>query len=453
MTDGLLQRLQRFGEKPGLERIRFLLDALGNPESSFPAVHVAGTNGKGSTSAMIASILKTTGRRVGLFTSPHLVRYNERIVVDGQPISDDDLDRLMAELEVHVHAAATEPGVGQPTEFEVGTAAAMAHFARAGVDVAVVEVGLGGRFDSTNVIRPLVSVITPIALDHTNRLGTTIAAIAADKAGIIRPGVPVVSAPQLPEAAAVIATEAERRGAPLLMAGRDFDDKLIASGRSGTTFDVRWKDGWMRGLRVPLLGPHQAINGATAVAACLTMREMGESRPGSVRAIRAPDRADSDRADRVISEDAIRAGLRDVEWPGRMELVADAPTIILDGAHNAEAAEALAASLQTVFSAERPVFVIGILQEKPVDKILQALLPLGRAVVFTMPRRARTPAAAPADLARRATGLIENIEVEPALEQAVARARTLAGPDGLVCICGSLYLVGEVRRFLAGERS
>lgn len=470
MSKSLLQRLELFGEKPGLERIEFLLNALDNPHRAFPAVHVAGTNGKGSTSAMVASILRAAGLRVGLFTSPHLVRYNERIVVDGQPISDDDLTALMNELESHVQRAAEQPEVGQPTEFEVATAAAMAHFARAGVDVAVVEVGLGGRFDSTNAVRPVVSVITPIGLDHTNRLGTTMGQIASDKAGIIRPGVPVISAPQHPEAADVIAAEAAARGAPLFTAGRDFEGKLVRADKRGTAFDVRWKDAWVRGLHVPLLGPHQSVNGATAVAACFVWRDMhaeadldamGDGRGGHIPANVGPEQsrvqpsvvAARTKLGEALSEEAVRAGLREVRWPGRLEVMGSAPTVILDGAHNAEAADVLATTLNTVFPAERPVFVMGILGEKPVDRILETLLPLGRAVVFTAPRSSRTPPADPVELARRAAGLVETIEVEPVAEKAVARARALAGRDGIVCVCGSLYLVGEVRGLSAGECS
>lgn len=439
MSKSLLERLQQFGEKPGLERIQFLLNALGNPERAFPAVHVAGTNGKGSTSAMITSVLRAAGLRVGLFTSPHLVSYNERIVVDGSPISDEALHTLMGELEGLVQAAADTPGVGQPTEFEVATAAALVHFSRADVDVAVVEVGLGGRFDSTNVVRPIVSVITPIGLDHTNRLGTTLAEIAADKAGIMRSGVPIVSAPQAEEAADVIMAAAMEQRAPLLAAGRDFEATSVSVDARGTTFNVRWKDTWLRALRVPLLGAHQAVNGSVAAAACLTLREAAERdglRTGLSKKIGG------------LSAAIIREGLQSVVWPGRMEVVGTDPTVMLDGAHNAEAASVLASTLRTVFPDRRPVFVMAISGDKPVDTILQTLLPLGKAVVFTAPRSSRTPPVDPAELARRAAGLVETITVEPMAERAVARARALGD---LVVVCGSLYLVGEVRGFLAGD--
>lgn len=446
MSKSLLERLQQFGEKPGLERIQFLLNALGNPEHAFPAVHVAGTNGKGSTSAMITAILRAAGLRVGLFTSPHLVRYNERIVVDGQPISDEALHTIMLELEGLVKEAADTPDVGQPTEFEVATAAALVHFAREKVDVAVVEVGLGGRFDSTNVVQPIVSVITPIGLDHTNRLGTTLAEIASDKAGIMRPDVPVVSAPQAQEAADVLADAATTRGAPLFAAGDDFEGCLASLSAEGTTFDVRWKDVWLRNLRVPLLGAHQAVNGSVAVAACLALREAVS---GDDPAAERPDVTVtlSDGAAR-ISEQTIRNGLGNVVWPGRMEIVSTEPTIILDGAHNVEAATVLASTLRAVFPGRRPVFVMAVSGDKPIDSILQTLLPLGQAVVFTAPRSSRTPPVDPSELARRAEELIETIQVEPKAERALVQAKELGD---LICVCGSLYLVGEVRGFLAGE--
>ena len=481
MSKTLLEKLERFGERPGLERIQFLLNALGNPERAFPAVHVAGTNGKGSTSAMIASVLRAAGLRVGLFTSPHLVRYNERIVVDGRCISDEELDALMGELEPLLRMAAAAPGVGQPTEFEAATAAAVAYFARRRVDVAVVEVGLGGSLDSTNVVRPVVSVMTPIGLDHTNRLGKTLAQIARDKAGIIRPGVPVVSAAQAPEAAQVIAEAAAARGAPLLMAGRDFDVRLRGVGPDGTEFDVKVPvtDGeaagagghaakaaerWMKGLRVPLLGAHQAGNGAVAAVACLVLREAGGA-PGPVGAYPAPhpgpDPVPRPAAQQAvplgkwagITEAAVREGLRNVRWPGRMEVLPGRPAVILDGAHNAEAAAVLAEALRAVFPSRRPVFVFAALREKPVDRMLEQLLPLGRAVVLTAPRSSRTPPMDPHELARRAADRIEAVFVEPAAERAVEKAKALAGPEGVVCVCGSLYLVGEVRGLLAGEGS
>jgi len=423
------RQLRRFGEKPGLARIRFLMERLGHPETAYPAVHVAGTNGKGSTAAMIASVLRAAGYSVGLFTSPHLVRYNERIVVDGAPIADEDLAALFGRLHEHVEAAAREPGVGQPTEFEVGTAVALAYFAQRAVDVAVVEVGLGGRFDSTNVVRPLVSVITPIGLDHTRVLGGTLEHIAREKAGIIKPGAPVVCAHQPEEAQAVIAARAAESRSPLYEAGRDFGWELQSADAGGTCFTFRWGADAVEHLHVPLLGPHQAHNGAVAVAALRVAAEAGFP----------------------VSEDALRRGLAAVRWPGRMELVPGRPALLFDGAHNAEGARALAEGLRAVFPERKPVFVLGVLAEKPVDAMLETLLPLGRAAVVTAPQHGRGRPVEPEELARRAAGLVPEIAVEADPLAAMARAKELAGAEGLVVVTGSLYLVGEVQALLAGE--
>lgn len=425
-----LQTLRRFGEKPGLARIRFLLERLGNPHRAYPAVHVAGTNGKGSTSAMIAGILQAAGYRTGLFTSPHLVRYNERIKVDGVPISDGDLAALLGRLREHAEEAAADSALGQPTEFEVGTAAALAYFAQAAVDVAVVEVGLGGRFDATNVVEPLVSVITPIGLDHTQVLGGTLAEIAAEKAGIIKPGVPVVCAAQRPEARDVIVARAEELGAPAYLAGRDFESRLSDVDQHGTRFAVRWGERWLEDLRVPLLGPHQAGNGGVAVAAAQVLAGRGLAVP----------------------EEALRCGLGAVRWPGRMELWPGQPALLFDGAHNAEGAQVLAEGLQAVFPGRQPVFVLGMLGEKPIDAVLSTLLPLGQAAVLTAPRVGRGAPADPAELARRARGLVPRLAVEADPLEALALARSWAGPEGLVCVAGSLYLVGELQGLLAGEQ-
>ncbi|HEY8417771.1 MAG TPA: folylpolyglutamate synthase/dihydrofolate synthase family protein [Limnochordales bacterium] len=428
-TTDYWRQLRRFGEKPGLARIRFLLERLGHPETAYPAVHVAGTNGKGSTASMIASVLRAAGYSVGLFTSPHLVRYNERIVVDGAPIADEELAALFEGLRAHVEAAAQDPAVGQPTEFEVGTAVALAYFAQRAVDVAVVEVGLGGRFDATNVVRPLVSVITPIGLDHTRVLGGTLAQIAGEKAGIIKPGAPVVSARQPKEALDVIAARAAELGSPLYVADRDFSWDLEGADAGGTRFTFRWGASVVEHLHVPLLGPHQAHNGAVAAAA---LRVAGE-------------------AGFPVSEEALRRGLAAVRWPGRMQLVPGSPALLFDGAHNAEGAQTLAEGLRAVFPGQRPVFVLGVLAEKPVDAMLQILLPLGRAAVFTAPRHGRGTPVEPAELARRAAGLVPETAVEIDPLAAVARAKELAGTEGLVVVAGSLYLVGESQGLMAGE--
>ncbi len=419
-----LDRLARnFGQRPGLERIAFLLRYLGEPHRRYRVVHVAGTKGKGSTATLISSILQEAGLRVGLYTSPHLVRYNERIQVDGVPISDAELEAAFRRLWPGVEAALANPDVGQPTEFEVGTALAFDHFAARQVEVAVVEVGLGGRLDATNVVQPDVAVITPIGLDHTEVLGDTIGQIAGEKAGIIKPGVPVVISPQVPEAWAVLQATAAARSAALVEVGWDVIYRVRALSPRGTVMDVRGRLGEYPSLEVGLAGSHQGANAATALAAVEVLTTRGVP----------------------VAEAAIRRGLAKGWIPGRFEVVAQRPTVVLDGAHNPVAAAALARALEEVFPGRRPVFVVGLQSEKPVLPTLAQVLPAGRAVVCTRARWSRLAPLSPEELARWARLLVEEVHTAGSAGEALELACRLAGPDGLVCCWGSLYLIGELR--------
>ena len=410
-----------------MERIQFLLNALGNPERAFPAVHVAGTNGKGSTSAMIASVLRAAGLRVGLFTSPHLVRYNERIVVDGRRFPMKSWTTLMGELEPLCawprtrRAWASPPSSKQPRPRR-------GSFRRAAkVDVAVVEVGLGGSLDSTNVVRPIVSVITPIGLDHTNRLGKTLARDRPGQGGYHPAGRTGRQTQRRRRRRHRSSRTPPRPGAPLLMAGRDFDVRLRGGvGPDGTEFDVKVPvtDGeaagagghaakaaerWMKGLRVPLLGAHQAGNGA--VAAVRVSGSAGGGRRAGARGAASPGAASRARSS---AAPCCAAGGAPGQVGGnhRNGRAGGAAQRSLARAHggaagparghpgwrpNAEAAAVLAEALRAVFPSRRPVFVFAALREKPVDRMLEQLLPLGRAVVLTAPRSSRTP---PMDSAR-----------------------------------------------------
>jgi dihydrofolate synthase/folylpolyglutamate synthase len=437
-----LQWLAQFDHsliKPGLGRIQRLLDAFDHPHRQWPAVHVAGTNGKGSTAAMIAAMLRAAGFRVGLYTSPHLHAVNERMRVDGVPIPPARLAELAEELRVVMRgiglheAADNTPGSHQPvtelpTYFECTTAIAFAYFAREQVDWAVVETGLGGRFDATNVVAPRVTVLTPIDYDHTDYLGPSLTSIAWEKAGIIKPGVPVVTAPQPAEAAAVIEEEARRHGAPVIRVGRDVSvnadtpERGVVSGAQRFTYLDR--DGAvLSSLACPLLGRHQVLNAASAIAAVSALRSGGV----------------------VIGPDAVADGLASVRVDGRLEVVREQPRLLLDGAHNPAAAGALAA-----FLAEEKrrlggtvTLVFGIMRDKAVAEVVAALHPVVDRWVAVEPATARAlPAERVAAAIERAGGRV-TVASDPA--SAVAETLPALSPNDLCCVTGSFYTVAAAR--------
>ena len=450
-VQGYLRSLKRFGMKPGLERIQAILGRLGNPEAAFPAVHIAGTNGKGSVAATTASILRAAGYRVGMFTSPHLIQYHERIQVDGEPIPDEALQRIFERVAGAAAAVRDELG-SDPTEFEVGTAAAFLYFQEAGVDLAVVEVGLGGRLDSTNVVQTQAAAITPISYDHMAVLGSTLPSIAREKAGILKPGVPAVIAPQCPEAASVLAEVARDLPCPLVWVneeggggreeGAGMEDALHRASFQGTgeiaTYTVL---GWSGEggrfhlktpsrryfeLFTPLLGYHQVQNAAVAVTLVEALAEAGFA----------------------VSESQVRAGLASVRWPGRLELFPGNPAILLDGVHNPAGAEVLALALSRLFPGVRPVFLFALTGAKDPAEVFGPLAPFARAVVATRPASSRVLAVDPEALLECARDLGVPASAAPSAQEALERAKELAGQEGMVCVCGSLYLVGEVRGLL-----
>jgi dihydrofolate synthase / folylpolyglutamate synthase len=396
---------ERAGMRPGLERIEALLDAIGRPERAYTIAQVGGTNGKGSISAMLAAILQASGRRVGLYTSPHLVHFRERIRVDGRPISEADfvdgveaLGTLIARLDV--------------TVFEAGTALALDHFCRARVDVAVLEVGLGGRLDATTVGTPRVVALGPIDYDHQLELGDTLTRIATEKAAIIRGGV-ACSARQDPEADAVIRQRAVDVGVPLLTEGRE----LHATSRA-------WS---LEAQRVDLEGPGWRIGDA----ACGLL---GVFQPGNALLAAAAGR------ELGADETAIRAGLRRARWPGRFQIIERDPLVILDGAHNPAGARALAASLRAYLPGRQVTFVIGVLADKDARGILRVLEPLAARVVLTASANPR--AAAPGSL-RALLPAGAGVDVAPSPREALALARA-QDTTGVVCVAGSLSLIGDV---------
>ncbi len=407
-----------------LERMRALLRRVGDPHDRVRLVHVTGTKGKGSTSAMLAAVLRAAGYRVGLFTSPHLTDVRERVRVDGEPISETELAARVAELAPAV-AAMDADGFPPPTFFEIGTALGFLHFAYRRCDLAVIEVGLGGRFDSTNVCRPLVSVVTSVGLDHTAQLGGTVEAIALQKAGIIKRNVPVVSGVTEPAPRDVVRAVAAEMPAPLWERGRDFDGDY----RSGTAdsfpeVTITTPRGGYGPFALKLIGEHQAHNATLAVATADRLSECGLTIPLA----------------------AVAGGLRAVDWPGRVEVVMRHPTVILDTAHNVPSAEALVKTLAESFPAARQkAVVLAVSSDKPVADILRVLA--GYFDHFHLTRYGINPRCVPpAEVAMllAAVAPAAHCTVHPTATAAWAATRAAAGPDDLVCVTGSVFLAGEL---------
>ena len=414
-----LAHLEQFGIKLGLDTIGVLMDALGHPERACPVLHVAGTNGKGSVSAMVSHALTSSGLVAARYTSPHLVHLEERFAVNGQPVSRVALDTALGQVRdtvAHLQSAGTL--TVEPTFFEATTAAGFILFRQARADLAVVEVGLGGRCDATNIVAPLVTAITSVDFDHQAQLGTTLAAIAREKAGTIKPGVPVIIGPLAAQARAVVDDTARALGAPVVDA---FDDVSVEHRRDGGHFQVTVTTPTRRygPLRLGLAGRHQVDNAVVAVR----LLEVAATRGVPVTA------------------DAIAQGLTDVRWPARLEeLGTPRGRLLIDGAHNPAGARALASYLADLHPAGLPM-VVGMMADKALDEMLAALTGVARPLVLTRAPGAR--AADPRHLAdiARAVAPGTEIVVEPDLDAALGRAWS-HGP--LVVVAGSLYLAGEV---------
>ena len=410
-----LYDLRWFGTNLGLSSTLQLAALAGNPHHKLRFIHVAGTNGKGSTCAMLESIYRAASLRVGLFTSPHLVAFGERIQINRQLISAAEIIRLVSEMQPLLTQF---PAEQHPTFFEVITVMALRYFAEQDCDMVVWETGLGGRLDATNIVTPLASVITNIQYDHQEWLGETLSSIAAEKAGIIKPGVPVITATDDPEALQVIESRARHRNAPLTAVKRSEIHQPPLSK-----------------IELPLLGEHQKLNAALAIA---TVRSLAGQIP--------------------VRENAIRAGLSDVRWPGRLQLITRPPgqTILLDGAHNVPGAETLAAALAKNFPSNERVLILGILQDKDWPAMCHILAPLARRIFLAPVSSERTTSPQELQPACRQASRAAEIVVCNTLAEALDRAQH----DPFVVITGSLYLVGEALELLrrappaaTGERS
>jgi dihydrofolate synthase/folylpolyglutamate synthase len=409
--------LRRFGIKLGLGTIRNILKGLGNPQDNFECVHVAGTNGKGSVASALASILQTAGYRVGLYTSPHLIRFNERIRINHRQISNRNVvNAYQAVRRVHY-------GQREPTFFEFATAMALYEFGRQNVDWAVIETGMGGRLDATNMIKPSVSIITNVSLEHRDYLGNTLAQIAYEKSGIIKRRTPVVTGVNQTSAIAVVEEVARKKSAPLYRRAKNFTVKR----HPGDKFSYYGIDHHWKNLHTNLLGDHQIDNAALVLAAVEVLN----------------------RRKTQVTEQNIKKGLTNIHWPGRLEIVSTQPFILMDGAHNLIAARRLARHLANNFSDRQIAMVIGILDDKPYGSILQSLLPLCRRVVLTRARIDR--ALDPEILYSEAQKMAVDITLIPDVAAAVAHVVETARPKEVICIAGSLYVVGEAKEALGSR--
>lgn len=403
------------GRKPGLERTQALLARMGNPERSLKYVHITGTNGKGSTAAMVASVLSAAGYRTGLFTSPHLYRFHERMQVDGVPIPDEALGRLTEQV-----LGLAEGMEDHPTEFELMTAVGMAYFAECKCDIVVLEVGLGGRLDSTNVIpAPEVAAITNIGLEHTKELGNTITEIAREKAGILKPGCSCVLYHQGEEAEQLFERTCAEMDIPLVKTASD-TLKVLSSDLEGQSFSYRNSGPY----RISLIGKYQLYNAAAAIDVITALRSRGWT----------------------ISEEALLRGLKESRWPGRMELVRRAPDFLVDGGHNPQCVDALMDALEELFPHKKLLFLTGVLADKDWQGMMRRAMLLAKAFVTITPDSPRALEGEELAVWLREQGF-EAASCATA-EEGVDRVLSMAGPDDVICSWGSLYAVGLIRHHL-----
>jgi dihydrofolate synthase / folylpolyglutamate synthase len=416
---------QAAAAKFDLENITILAQRLGRPDRAYPSAHIAGTNGKGSTAAFLESILRRAGFRTGLNTSPHLEEINERIRVNGQEISDQAFAETFTRIQaLNEELLAAGKLRAHPTYFECVTAMACEYFARARVDFGVFEVGLGGRLDATNILTPVVSVITRVDFDHENFLGHSLEEIAVEKAGILKPGVPLILAEQRPEALEVIRARANQLLCPLIETGAAFRiEKEWTENGCGRAVVSENASGWSLALAPRLPGKFQIQNSLNALAAARHLQNRGYR----------------------ISDHAIAQGIAEAVWPGRLEKLQSDPDVYLDGAHNPSAARELAAFLEQSFAGRKIWLVFGALRDKAVDEIAGVLFPLAAEVIFTQPRTTR--AISVAQLAEITSHHAAHFTIVPEPEAALEQALDRAAPHDAIIVAGSLYLVGQLRHY------
>lgn len=401
----------------GLKRINLLLEKLGSPHKDLKVIHITGSKGKGSTACFCASILKEAGFKTGLYTSPHLDNFRERIRIDGELIPEQDLIDLTETMKPHIEE------IARPSFFEIYTALAFLYFGRKKVDLAVVEVGLGGRLDATNVVTPMACVLTPISFEHTEKLGNTLTSIAAEKSGIIKEKCVVISSPQEKEALDVIRRASSEKKAPLYVVGENIFYRQKAARQTAQIFDVKGIFDEYKSLNIRLLGDHQLANAAAAVAAIETLRFFG---------IKVP-------------KEAVKKGLSGARWPGRIEVAAKNPLVILDGAQNAASAKALSETIKKYFSHQKLILIIGISKDKDAGSMIRILEAIADEIIIT---RANLPRAADPLLLSSFFSPSRHIEIIPSVKEAIQKAREKADKEDLILVCGSLFVVAEARQAL-----
>ena len=417
--------LNKYGIKLGLKNIKYLLFLLGNPHQKLNIIHVGGTNGKGSTSSLICSILKSAGFKVGLYTSPHLVDFTERMKINYRSINQKKVATLLERIKPLVEKVAHTPYYTHPTFFEVITAMAFIYFFEEKVDFLVLEVGLGGRLDATNVCEPLISVITHIDYDHMDKLGNSLEEIAREKGGIIKSGGIVITSNQFEKADQEINKIAQQRNSIIYKVGREIKYEIIKSDLKGIIFNLHGIYNNYINLHIPLLGRHQAENAATAITAVEALKIKGI----------------------CISKKAIRDGLEKVKWPGRLEIIQKNPILILDGAHNPNGVKVVRQTLEEIFCYHRLVLVLGIFADKDYKKMIKIIAPLADLIIAT---KAKNPRATPPQIiAKEAAQYIDRnkIMVTKNIPQAINCAIFNSHKDDLICITGSLYTIGEAKRY------
>ncbi len=418
---GYLYRLEKFGMIFGLTQVERILNAIGNPHKEIQVIHIGGTNGKGSTAAMMSSILQKEGYRVGLYTSPHLIRFTERIKVNGKEIEEEEVATLAGWMRKEIETA----GIPSPfTFFDFTTAMALHYFKQKLVDLAILEVGLGGRLDSTNVVDPLISIITNIAKDHEKYLGKSILKIAREKAGIIKKGKPLITAATQPQVLRLFSKVCQEKGSPYFRVGKEFRYVRAEDG----DFDYEGLNRKLWSIHLNLKGFHQVINATTALGAMEVLEDLGYR----------------------VSTDAMIDGLREVDWSGRLEMVSSSPRVILDGAHNPAGALVLKESLEKEFEYQHLILLIGIMKDKDIQSMLHLLAPLADHIILTQPH---TDRATPPSLLKKALGQNgEKAEIVEDLKEAIERGLSLTQEEDLLCITGSLYTVGEARAYFHPKR-